>query len=290
MKITFSHQSRKIEADMAQGRDISRPIRFCDHSESAAASIPAAIPPAQRRPLTFEGFVGDVRQGGACNVDRLDLIPHCHGTHTETVAHILKIPRAASAGEDDTGGAAETVPMISDVPPASLLTAALITVDPIKASESNDSYRPDFRDTDRIVTATAIETSLQKIDVGAVDALILRTDKVLYDFESGPETPFLSLEAMKKIVDLGVDHLLIDLPSVDRLDDGGQLSAHHVFWNVPLLESSSTKACLRHKTITEMITVDSVLGDGLYLLNLQVAPLVADATPSRPVIFSTVPV
>ena len=278
MKITFSHQSRKFEADTAQGHDISRPIRFCDHVETASAS--ASIPAAQRRPLAFEGFVGDVQQGGSCNVDRLDLIPHCHGTHTETVAHILKITRAAVA---------ETVPMILDVSPAALLTAALITVDPIKASESNDSYRPDFRDTDRIVTATAIETSLQQIDVGAVDALILRTDNVLYDFESGPETPFLSLEAMKKIVDLGVDHLLIDLPSVDRLDDGGQLSAHHVFWNVPLLESTATKACLRHKTITEMITVDSALGDGLYLLNLQVAPLVADATPSRPVIFSTVP-
>jgi hypothetical protein len=38
-------------------------------------------------------------------------------------------------------------------------------------------------------------------------------------------------------------------------------------------------------TITELIYVPAEVNDGLYLLNLQVAPFVADAAPSRPVLY-----
>ena len=106
-----------------------------------------------------------------------------------------------------------------------------------------------------------------------------------YDFNSGPETPFLSVEAMQAVVKSGVDHLLLDMPSVDRLDDDGHLTAHHIFWNVTELESVATKDSWLQKTITEMVTVDRKLSDGLYLLNLQCAPFVSDAAPSRPVLY-----
>jgi len=214
--------------------------------------------------------VGAVDQGGPCNVDRLDLIPHCHGTHTETIAHILKDP----------------TPPVSDLGLESFFTAALITATSVRASDASDNYRPNFRDSDRIITGQAIENALGKIDVGAVDALILRTDGKVFDFNSGPETPFLSIQAMEAVVKSGAEHFLLDLPSVDRLDDDGLLTAHHLFWNVPQSTSEATKESWPHKTITEMVTIDSSLSDGLYLLNLQVAPLVLDAAPSRPVIFS----
>ena len=35
---------------------------------------------------------------------------------------------------------------------------------------------------------------------------------------------------MNYIVSLGVQHLLVDTPSVDRLLDDGNLSAHNIFW------------------------------------------------------------
>lgn len=75
-----------------------------------------------------------------------------------------------------------------------------------------------------------------------------------------------------------IAHLLIDLPSVDREKDDGKLAFHHGFWQVPDNPQF-------HKTITEFIFIPDIVVDGLYLLNLQVAPFQNDAAPSRPVIF-----
>ena len=213
--------------------------------------------------------MGSVEQGGPCNVDRVDLIPHCHGTHTETIAHILKNP----------------TPRVSDIGLKSFFTAALITAKSVLASQSTDSYRPKFRGTDRIISGEAIENALGRIDVAEVDALILRTDGKPFDFDSGPLTPFLSIEAMQAVVKSGVNHFVLDLPSVDRLDDDGLLTSHHLFWNVPEQTSEVTKESWPEKTITEMVAIDGSIPDGFYLLNLQVAPFVADAAPSRAVIF-----
>lgn len=276
MKINFSHKSQQYEADLSKGNVISREVRFINTPETD----PGFVPKATRKPFASGDFVGAVHRGGPCNVEQLDWIPHCHGTHTETAAHILKYGWDILAAEQEHG-----VPVVSRVCPSGLLKAALISADPVKASDAGDSYRPNFNETDRIVTGEAIETALAKVDVGSVEALILRTDARHYDFNSGPETPFLSIEAMQAIVKSGVDHLLLDLPSVDRLDDDGHLTTHHIFWNVPELESVATKDSWLQKTITEMVTVDTSLSDGLYLLNLQCAPFVSDAAPSRAVIY-----
>ena len=99
------------------------------------------------------------------------------------------------------------------------------------------------------------------------------------------EPPFFSLEAMKYIVELGVAHLLIDLPSVDRLFDDGNLNAHHIFWNVAAGSHEADSKIALQKTITEMIYVDHKTDDGSYLLNLQIAPFVSDASPSRPLLY-----
>lgn len=280
MKITFSHQSKQYLADTSKGHNISRPVFFLNQPETEPAFVPAAT----RRPFAAGDFIGAVEKGGPCNVDRLDWIPHCHGTHTETVAHILKYPWETLSRKQP-----HAVPIVYDLCPNQLLTAALISVEPIAADKAKDTYRPNFEDTDRIITGQGIANALAAVDVGDVDALLLRTDKELYDFNSGPETPYLSIEAMLEIVKSGVDHLLLDLPSVDRLDDGGHLTSHHLFWNVPEHESVATQESWLNKTITEMIHVDESISDGLYLLNLQCAPFVSDAAPSRPVIYATRP-
>jgi len=276
MKITFSHQSQQFEADLTKGNVISRKVRFINTPESD----PGFVPKAARKPFASGDFVGMVDRGGPCNVEYLEWIPHCHGTHTETAAHILKYPWDTLSEKQK-----HSVPVICDVCPSGLLKAALISVEPVPASESSDTYRPNFTDTDRILTGQGIEKALTKVDLGKVDALILRTSAKHFDFNSGPETPFLSVEAMQAVVKSGVDHLLLDLPSVDRLDDDGHLTAHHIFWNIPELESIATKDSWLQKTITEMVTVDTSLKDGLYLLNLQCAPFVSDAAPSRAVLY-----
>ena len=63
--------------------------------------------------------------------------------------------------------------------------------------------------------------------------------------------PFFTIEAMQYIRDIGVKHLLVDVPSVDRLFDDGHLSCHNIFWNTKEKKyNSSTK----NYTITEMIS------------------------------------
>jgi hypothetical protein len=67
------------------------------------------------------------------------------------------------------------------------------------------------------------------------------------------------------------------MPSVDRESDEGKLAFHHAFWNVP--ENPNDK------TITELIYVNDEITDGLYILEMQMAPFENDASPSRPVLY-----
>ena len=77
---------------------------------------------------------------------------------------------------------------------------------------------------------------------------------------------------------LNVKHLLLDLPSVDREEDIGELAFHHAFWDVPNNPNLE-------RTITELIFVDTKITDGKYLLEMQMAPFENDASPSRPVLY-----
>lgn len=49
---------------------------------------------------------------------------------------------------------------------------------------------------------------------------------------SGSNPPFLSPAAMAWLRAAGVEHLIVDLPSVDKEDDGGHLLAHRTFWGI----------------------------------------------------------
>ena len=68
------------------------------------------------------------------------------------------------------------------------------------------------------------------------------------------------------------------MPSIDKEQDGGELEAHHAFWNYP------NKVELE-KTITELIYVPNEINDGTYILNLQIAPFENDASPSKPILY-----
>jgi len=95
---------------------------------------------------------------------------------------------------------------------------------------------------------------------------------------SSTNPPYLHHEAALYLRNNGIQHLLIDLPSVDREMDEGKLLAHRAFWHYP--ESPRLNA-----TITELIFVPTPITDGEYLLNLQIAPFENDASPSKPVLY-----
>jgi kynurenine formamidase len=119
--------------------------------------------------------------------------------------------------------------------------------------------------------------------IEGVEALILRTlpnnpQKQTRNY-SGTNPPYLSAALTKALAQAGISQLLVDLPSVDREEDDGQLSAHKTFWG---LDQGEIR---RNNTITELIYVPASVPDELYLLNLQVMNLANDAAPSRPIVY-----
>ena len=90
--------------------------------------------------------------------------------------------------------------------------------------------------------------------------------------------PFLAESSATYIRTKGVQHLLIDQPSIDKEFDEGKLLAHRAFWNYP-------NEIDLNKTITELIGIPEHVEDGRYLLNLTLANIENDAVPSRPIIY-----
>jgi len=243
--------------------DISIPLRFNGPQPNAFG-----VDSATSTPCLAGTLVGDTRLGGSCNFDQVTLIPHCNGTHTECVGHItdqrISIPDC-----------------LLDV----LMSAVLITVTPERARVVRDTYIVDLDDDDVLVTRDSLDRELQEI---RADAIIIRTlpndDVKLARDYSAFKTPFLSTEATTLIVERGFRHLIVDLPSIDRMSDAGKLSNHHLFWNVELGSRAIHMDSRISSTITELAYVPNDVHDGEYVLNLQIAPFVMDASPSRPLL------
>ena len=241
MKLNLEKDGRRYSFQTEKGIDISI---------SMNPKGPRAwyVDPMRIEPVRTEQFLGSVAEGGAVNFRDVYFNPHGHGTHTENVGHIV-----------DTD-----FPVINSIS-SSHFFANLISVE----------LKNQFNDW------VLSEESLAGFDLN-VEALIIRTkpndhSKMQRQY-SGTNFPYLTLGAMQRIVDAGVEHLLIDLPSVDREEDGGALAAHHLFWNVPAEPNFQ-------KTITELIYVPNEIADGMYVLNLQVSNFANDAAPSRPMLF-----
>jgi len=132
-------------------------------------------------------------------------------------------------------------------------------------------------DDDNVIDVEQLKLALPAIHVSALMVRTLPEGNSNLNW-SGTNPPYLSYLAAQWLKDVGVDHLLLDLPSVDREEDGGILAAHKEFWGLP-------ETPRIHATITEFISVPDELEDGLYLLNLQVAAFDNDASPSRPILF-----
>jgi kynurenine formamidase len=208
------------------------------------------VPPIEKKPFTKGDFIGSVASGSSVNFFDIKLNPHGNGTHTECLGHITK--------ENES---------IKDVVIDPLISAQLITVE------------PDQKDGDLVISKEQIAS---KVDLTIPESLIIRTipntlEKLNMQY-TGANPAYLSEEASLYIHDIGIKHLLIDTPSVDKEEDGGKLLAHKAFWGFHKIRRNDC-------TISEMIFVPNDVLDGLYLLNLQVLPLENDASPSNPVIF-----
>lgn len=230
-------------------------------------------PPARRKALEAGGFTGDTRQGGSCNCEVLVLTPHCNGTHTECVGHITE-ERA-------------TVPeLVGTV----LCPALLVSIHPARLDSSNDSGPEQAEGSDLVISKAALQAAWEPLaPADHAKALVIRTlpnhtDKCQRDWMQPPAPPWITREAAQWIVAQGIEHLLVDMPSVDRADDGGELVTHRIFWGLRQGSRTLTAAERPGASITEMIFADDETEDGLYLLNLQYPEFASDAVPSRPVL------
>jgi len=201
-------------------------------------------------PVRDENFIGSIKEGGVVNFNNIMFNPHAHITHTECCGHIT-----------------EDFFSINDVLKTYFFEAQLITVEP----EGTE---------DKLITLNQIkEINLHD----GVKALVIRTlpnkeEKLTANY-TNTNPPFLDVKIANYLINLGVEHLLVDLPSVDQERDEGELAFHHAFWDVPL-EPNVTR------TITEFIFVPDDIRDGNYILELQVSPMKNDASPSRPVLYN----
>lgn len=246
MKIQFLHGSDILEADLSCPIDLSIPLR-------AGMENPNCFwaPPVDFFPVVAGDFIGSTEQGGAVNFFNVRFNPHGNGTHTECVGHIARERY-----------------VLRECLKQHHFIAKLVSLFPRKTADG-----------DRIIFRDQLE---EVLDEKGVQALIIRTLpndtlKMRTNY-SGANPTYLHHDAVSFLAEQGIEHLLLDLPSVDREEDGGALLAHRAFWRYP-------HGVRAHCTITEMIFVPNEVKDGLYLLNLQTASFDLDVSPSKPVIF-----
>ncbi len=258
MKVNIETEFRKVAIDMA--RPLSLSIRMRHGSENPVAWY-APYPTIET--VRMDAFVGSVEEGGAVNTRDISFNPHGNGTHTECIGHLTKEAH-----------------QLDEFMRQFFFIAKVITVTPKTLEDDSSEFR---KRGDKVITSDSLGALNILKDV---KALVIRTSpndtSKLTKVYTGDNPTYVDPEAMEVIRKAGIEHLLIDLPSVDRESDGGRMLAHRAFW----FEGEKARM---HSTITEMVFVPNEILDGEYLINIMIAPFANDASPSKPVLYPILP-
>jgi kynurenine formamidase len=249
----------EFEVDLSQPLDLSRPVGFGSHPGDVRQPFGAPAPAAIA--LQVGAFVGEVGRGGSCNCQTISLTPHASGTHTEGVGHLTREPLDAWR-----------------LLPAALLPCALVQLWPSDLGQGGREA----------ITAGGLEAAWpRELAFSPVAAVIGSHRDVAPVDQRVP--PFLTPDALRWLVLRGIEHVVVDLPSLDPVVDGGALEAHRVFFGLPARSSALSEARRPRATVTELAHVSSELRAGSYLLSLQAAAIDGDAVPSRPLLYAVRP-
>lgn len=252
MNIILDFNKKKYAANLLRPLDISLPLREGTENPNCYWADPVKF-----ETISSGNFIGSVKAGGNVNYQKLTLTPHGNGTHTECYGHL---------SSDATATINQRLISFHFI-------AEVISISPEKTSNG-----------DHVVT---LKTFMEKVKHPKVDAVVLRTlpnnDTKKTQSYSGTNPPYIEAAVTEYLASENVQHLLVDLPSVDREIDEGKLLAHKAFWKLPSPVRS-------HCTITELVFVNNSIPDGLYLLNLQITSLEMDASPSKPILYKLVEV
>jgi kynurenine formamidase len=247
MIATITHQQKKYHINFNNPLDISMPLTVAENAARAWYQDALEI-----KPVVMGNWIGSVSKGASVNFNNIFFNPHAHGTHTECVGHISTQFESVNKHLNKF-----------------MFLAELITVTPKKIKD------------DYIILKENVASKF--VNKNQVEALIIRTapntNSKLYLNYSNTNPAYVDADAIEYLNQQNIKHLLLDLPSVDREQDEGALAAHKAFWQYP-------NNIQFEKTITEMIYVDNAIEDGMYFLNLQIAPFENDASPSKPILYA----
>jgi len=253
---TLDWHGHELRVDLARGVPIAIPLDPHGPQPSFFTGRPASA-----SPLRSGDYIGNVRQGGSCNAEVVKLVPHCHGTHTECIGHLLPEP----------------VSVLECIYPGPVL-ARLLSLTP----EGNGAGELEF-------PLNPLQAAIQTDGGAPPEALVIRTlpndpARPARDYATTPGYPVLAPAAMALLAAAPFKHLLVDTPSLDRAHDGGRLANHRSWWG---MDGSAAPPGIEagRRSVTEMVFVPDALADGLYWMHLELSPLVGDATPSRPVLY-----
>lgn len=245
MKASIKLNGSIVTVDLSRNYDLSIPLQASEENPLVWGVDQPIIKPVQKG-----GWIGKVTEGASVNFNSIQFSPHGHGTHTECVGHIT--PEFHS---------------INQLLKEFVFCAEVISVVP-------ENFGDDYR-----ISKKQLVSALKD---ARPTALIIRTlpntERKTKRNYTGTNWAYLEESAAAHLAEINVKHLLIDLPSVDKEDDGGGLLAHKAFWNYP-------EAPRYDCTITELIFVPNEVEDGPYLLNLLIAPFESDASPSKPILY-----
>jgi kynurenine formamidase len=268
--LEFTAGGRRWRADVTAPADLAIVLEFNGAQPSFFVATPASS-----EPLRIGSFTGSVASGASCNCAVHALAPHCHGTHTECIGHVTRNPVT-----------------IASLTPVAPCVALVVSVRPEPLGAAATALQGDHAAADDLVIRRAALAAAASAWLDApCTAVVIRTlpngaDKRHRAYSGSPSpAPYFLPEAMRWLVERGVTSLVVDLPSLDRADDGGRLAAHREYWGLPPGSDDATQATRGQALVTELAYVPDSVADGPYLLDLQVPAFGSDAAPSRPVLY-----
>ena len=264
MITSIKHNRKTHVIDTSIFKDLSIPYNFNGPQPNFFDVKPGMSTAYKSGTLSYS-----ISDGAGCNIPEISMNIHCTGTHTECVGHLL----------EKNGSVSEC---IQDL----YMPTVLLTVRPKLFSECSDGYHVAVKGDEKVISKESIEVSYNKHKLNNPLCMIIRTlpnpkEKQFYSFtENYP--PFFTNDSLIFLSNK-IQHLVVDIPSIDRMEDDGILGNHRIFWG----NCNNVRGEINPEstdTITELAFIEDDILDGFYFLNIQLPHFVCDAAPSRPIL------
>ena len=244
MQYTIHHANKDFKVNTDHAVDITLGINKSENVNCYYLSGPSFSY------FESEAFSGNLSKGGSVNCEQMTFYAHASGTHTECALHVADV-------DFD----------MRHLDFAPLQIGVLISVSPSPIGP------------DKVIDLSSLKGLNNPYDA---KVLMVRTlpnleSKAVANY-SGTNPVYFEPDVLLFIKSLGFEHLICDIPSIDKESDEGKLLAHkHWFLD-------NGKATVK-RSITELAYMPDRLSDGLHAVQMQVPKIQSDAVPSRIIVY-----